>query len=74
MQQSSFQIASRSDRSYFKVILRIGIFLVLLLALVSIAALATKTSRVAANEVATPIFTHGATPYSSELSNGMPLP
>jgi len=54
MQQSSFQVASRTDQSDFKRPLRISIFLVLLLALVGIAALGTKANRVATNEVAGP--------------------
>ena len=77
MQQSSFQVASRSDQSGFKRLLPIGIFLVFLLALLGIAALGAKTNRVAANEVASPASSRGAalaTSYSSEFSNGMPLP
>ena len=77
MQQSSFQVASRAKQLDFKQVIRILISLALLLALVGVVAFGTKANRVAADEAAGPIAAGGAalaTPYSSEFSNGMPLP
>jgi hypothetical protein len=76
MQQSSFQVASRTDQSDFKRPLRIIIFLSLLLAVVGIAALGIRANRAATNEAAGS-SSRGAAPatsYSSQFSDGMPLP
>jgi hypothetical protein len=68
MQPTSFQVASRTDQSDFKRLLRVTIFLSLLVALIGVAALGTKAGSVAANETVSP---HSS---SIEFSNGMPLP
>ena len=77
MQQSFFQVASSTDQSDFKRPLRIIIFLDLLLAVVGIATLCTNSNRAVTNEAAGSFSFRGAalaTSYSSQFSNGMPLP
>lgn len=74
MQQSYFEVASKTDQPNFKRLFRISIFLMLLLAIVGIAALGTRANRVAASEVAGSIYPGATLAVSNEFSNGMPLP
>jgi hypothetical protein len=73
MQQTSFfHVADRAGQSILNRLLRVIIFLGLLATLIGIAALGTKAGGAAANESPGSLSSPGA--YSSELSNGMPLP
>lgn len=77
MQQLLFQVASTRDQSDLKLILRMGIFfLIVFLAAIGVGELTVRTG-VVANEVADPLLIQGSavtTPHSRDLSNGMPLP
>jgi hypothetical protein len=77
MQQTSFQITSKTNQLDFKRLLRIVAFLGLLAALASIFVLGAKASRVEPIETAgalSPAAAAFATSLSSGFSNGMPLP
>ncbi len=77
MQQTSFQVASKTNQSDFKRLLRIVAFLCVLAGLVGISALDTEISGGAQDETAGPPSSAGAAfaiSHSSEFSNGMPLP
>jgi hypothetical protein len=77
MQQTSFQDTSKINQPEFKRVLRIAAFLCVLGTLVGVSALGTNTGSDAPNEAASTLPSVAAafaTPHSSGLLNGMPLP